>query len=260
MATPLDTAARFNRISGVYDETRQPLTTEALDKVAAVLLRDGVTRILEAGVGTGRIAVPLQERGLRIVGVDLASEMMAIARAKGIRDLVLADANHLPLREGQFDAALMAHVIHLLENPAETFAGLRRVATKEIVIFVRDRDGGPTSSEGRAGLRDAYRKAAADLGYQVPERPGGWWDGFRREKEFLASHPPTELVTIEDRQVVTTIRERLSFFEGHSFGFQAEIPEEAVRKIRDRVLEALDADKEMVIRRVEKMAIWRLSC
>ncbi|MGD0638281.1 MAG: methyltransferase domain-containing protein [Nitrososphaerales archaeon] len=259
MANPLDTAARFNRISGIYDETRQPLTPEALDKVSAVLLRAGVTRILEAGVGTGRIAVPLQQRGLQVVGVDLAREMMTIARSKGIRDLILADANHLPLREKQFDAALMAHVIHLLEDPAETFESLRRVAAKEIVIFVRERDGVPAADDGRTGFRDAFRRAASELGYQVPERPGRWWDGFRREKEFLASHPPTELVTVEDRQVVTTIRERLAFFEGRSFGYQAEIPEEAVRKIRDRVIETADADKEVVFRRVEKMAIWRLS-
>ena len=221
--------------------------------------RDGVTRILEAGVGTGRIAVPLQQRGLQIVGVDLAREMLTRARGKGVRDLILADANRLPLREREFDAALMAHVIHLLEDPAETFESLRRVATKEIVIFVRDRDGVPEADDGRAGFRDAFRKAAAELGYQVPERRGGWWDGFRKEKEFLASHPPTELVTVEDREVVTTIRERLSFFEGRSFGYQAEIPEEAVRKIRDRVLETVDADKEVLFRRVEKMAIWRLS-
>jgi SAM-dependent methyltransferase len=259
MTTPLETAARFNRISGFYDETRQPLTSEALDEVAAVLSRDGVQRILEAGVGTGRIALPLQQRGLQIVGVDLAREMMTKARGKGIRDLILADANRLPLKEKQFDAALMAHVIHLLDDPAETFESLRRVATKEIVIFVRDRDGASATDGGRARLRDTFRKAAAELGYQMPDRPGGWWNGFRKEKEFLASHPPTELVTVEDREVVTTIRERLSFFENRSFGYQAEIPEETLRRVRDRVLESVDADKEVRLQRVERMAIWRLA-
>src|SRR5208283_124082 len=97
------------------------------------------------------------------------------------------------------------------------------------------------------------------LDYQMPEQPGGWWDGFRREKEFLASHPPTELVTVEDRQVVTTIRERLSFFENRSFGYQTEIPEETLRRIRDRVLQTVDVDKEVRLQRVEKMAIWRLA-
>ena len=259
MATPLETAARFNRISGVYDETRQPMTSEALDKVADVLSSDGVERILEAGVGTGRIAVPLKQRGFQILGVDLAREMITRARAKGILELILADANRLPVRAGQFDAALMAHVIHLLQDPAETFESLRRVATKEIVIFVRDRDGAPGRDDMRTGLGNAFRRAAAELGYQIPERAGGWWDGFRKEKEFLALHPATELITVEDRQIVTTIRERLSFFESLSFGYQAEIPEEAVRKIRNRVLETADADKEVVFRRVEKMAIWRLS-
>lgn len=52
--------------------------------------------VIEIGVGTGRVAIPTAEAGVRIVGLDLAREMLAIceekARVAGARvDLVQAD-------------------------------------------------------------------------------------------------------------------------------------------------------------------------
>jgi SAM-dependent methyltransferase len=259
LSIPSDTAARFNQISEIYDETREPMGAEALDRAAAILSGDGVATILEAGVGTGRIAVPLQRRGFRLFGVDLARGMLSKARAKGVQDLVLADANHLPLRDGEFDAALMAHVIHLLENPGETFESLRRVATKEIVVFVRKRDRASAREDGRAAFRETFRKAATELGYEPADRPGGWWSGFAKESDFLASFPPDELVTIEDRTVVTTIGERISHFEKRGYIHPAGIPEDLFRKTMQRVAESVDVSKEFTYQRTEQMAIWRLS-
>jgi len=37
---------------------------------------------LELGIGTGRIAVPLAERGVRVSGIDLSEAMVARLRAK----------------------------------------------------------------------------------------------------------------------------------------------------------------------------------
>jgi SAM-dependent methyltransferase len=221
----------------------------------------GIRTILEAGIGTGRIALPLQQRNFQMFGVDLSRGMLTKARGKGIQSVVLADANHLPLRDKQFDAALMAHVIHLLENPAETFESLRRVATKEIVVLVRKRDGttGADTDEGRVPVRETFRRIAAEQGYRLPERPGGWGDGFfRKESEFLAAFPPSDLITVEDELIVTTIRERLSFFQRRAYGHPSEIPEEAFHRIMQAVMEAVDADREVRLQRVEQMAIWRM--
>ena len=49
-----------------------------------------------------------------------------------IHDVVLADANHLPLKDKQFDAALMVDMIHPLVDPSQTFESVRRIATKGI--------------------------------------------------------------------------------------------------------------------------------
>jgi len=46
MSEAVDAAGRFDRTAEVYDDTRQPLTEEALDKAALLLSRDGCRQIL----------------------------------------------------------------------------------------------------------------------------------------------------------------------------------------------------------------------
>lgn len=42
----------------------------------------GPRRVLDAGCGTGRVAIELARRGVEVVGVDLDAEMLALARGK----------------------------------------------------------------------------------------------------------------------------------------------------------------------------------
>jgi SAM-dependent methyltransferase len=204
--------------------------------------------------------MPLQQRNFEIVGVDLSGGMLAKARQKGIRSLVMGDANHLPFEDKTFDAAVLAHVLHLLEDPAETFGKLARVARNEIVAFVRKRDGASSlpADDERSVLRLTFRKVAEDMGYKFSSNHGEWRDRFRREIEFLSSFPPSELVTIQDVPVITTLGECLSFFEKRAYGYPAGIPDGVLHKVIERVKSSIDINKEVRYRRVELMAIWRL--
>src|SRR5215475_2281895 len=42
----------------------------------------GVSSVLDAGCGTGRVAIELAHRGIDVVGVDLDATMLAVARRK----------------------------------------------------------------------------------------------------------------------------------------------------------------------------------
>ena len=62
--------------------------------------------VVELGVGTGRIAVPIARRGLRVIGVDDSPEMLRVCRARarvnGVVDLVdlrLGDLRSPPVDE-----------------------------------------------------------------------------------------------------------------------------------------------------------------
>ena len=74
---------------------------EALDVAAGSL-------VLDAGCGPGRHAHALARRGVRVVGVDLASRFVALA-AGGAPEgagFVQGDVRRLPLRMGVFDAVV----------------------------------------------------------------------------------------------------------------------------------------------------------
>ena len=71
-------AARYDDGSGtgVFDPAVVRETVDVLAELAAG------APVLELGIGTGRIALPLSERGLRVHGIDLSPAMITRLRAK----------------------------------------------------------------------------------------------------------------------------------------------------------------------------------
>src|SRR3954454_24726312 len=72
-----------NRIAAVYDEWYGEagfLEKEASVELLAELAQGGP--VLELAIGTGRLALPLAERGLEVHGVDASEAMVAKLRAK----------------------------------------------------------------------------------------------------------------------------------------------------------------------------------
>ncbi len=76
-------------VAARYDEDGGMFAPEAVDPVVsflAGLAGDGAA--LEFGIGTGRIAVPLSHRGVRVHGIDLSPAMVARLRAKPGADAI----------------------------------------------------------------------------------------------------------------------------------------------------------------------------
>src|ERR1700738_572025 len=64
--------------------------------------------VLDAGCGTGRVAIELARRGIDVVGVDVDPSMLSTARARGPRvTWIEADVASLELRR-TFDVVVMA--------------------------------------------------------------------------------------------------------------------------------------------------------
>ncbi len=65
-------------------------------------------RVLDVGCGAGRHALYLQRRGLEVVGIDASPRIVELARARGVRDVRLADAcGRLPFPDGAFDTVIL---------------------------------------------------------------------------------------------------------------------------------------------------------
>jgi len=87
--------------------------------------------ILEVGVGTGR-NLTYHPSGARLIAVDLSPRMLrrAAARARGLGsdvDLLLADAQRLPFRDGAFDAGVATFVFCSVPEPVAGLQEMNRV-------------------------------------------------------------------------------------------------------------------------------------
>jgi SAM-dependent methyltransferase len=84
MASVHDDGYFDERVAASYDDDAadmyDPAVLEPAIDFLAGLAGDG--RALELGVGTGRIALPLAERGVEVHGIDLSQAMLAKLRAK----------------------------------------------------------------------------------------------------------------------------------------------------------------------------------
>jgi SAM-dependent methyltransferase len=72
------------RVAATYDDSSEGMFDPALVAVVADVLAGlaGGGRALELGIGTGRIALPLADRGVPVHGIDLSRAMVARLRAK----------------------------------------------------------------------------------------------------------------------------------------------------------------------------------
>ncbi len=95
----------------VYDDWYADVTDVTATVQRMLELAGDGGRVLELGIGTGRLAVPMANAGLRVVGVDASDAMLARLRARdgdGRVEAILGDMTDL-LPDGPFDAVLIAY-------------------------------------------------------------------------------------------------------------------------------------------------------
>lgn len=122
-------------------------------------------RVLEVGVGTGRIAWPVQAAGCRVVGFDISADMLARVWEKRpsatTLSLLQADMHTIPLADDAFDAALAVHVLHLAKDWQKVIREITRLLRPGGAFIQGDDWIDPQSVVGR--LRDELRSRAIAL-------------------------------------------------------------------------------------------------
>jgi len=146
---------------------RDPATRQAWRELLLAHLPPAPARVADLGCGTGTLSVLLAEEGYSVSGVDLSSEMVARAEAKGTgHDVTFAvgDAGDPDLPTGSFDVVLSRHVLWALPDPA---AGLARwvdlLAPGGRLVLVEGRwftGGGLAAADTEAMVRATGRGAA----------------------------------------------------------------------------------------------------
>lgn len=123
----------FDRAVEFYDQTRGfPAGIEA-EAARLFVAAGGLTphsHLLEVGVGTGRIALPLAPHVASITGLDLSLGMLlklAQKRTSESVSVVQGDATRLPFKDHSFDAVTAVHFFHLVPTWRDVLTELRRV-------------------------------------------------------------------------------------------------------------------------------------
>ena len=121
------------RVAERYDESSADMFDPAVVDPVVDFLADlaGSGAALELGIGTGRIALPLAQRGIRVHGIDLSEAMVAMLRAKpGVEDIEVTMGDFATTRvEGTFSVAyLVFNTIHNLTTQDEQVACFQNVA------------------------------------------------------------------------------------------------------------------------------------
>ena len=96
----MDGSVAFDRAAEYYDSTRG-LSDAGVVRQTELLAGElgGRGRVVEIGVGTGQVALPLHDAGIPVVGMDLSSPMLDEVAGEGGGPLAL------PARAGGRDAA-----------------------------------------------------------------------------------------------------------------------------------------------------------
>ena len=103
-----------DRIAEVYDDFYKAVDPAMIDTLENLA---GSGPVLELGIGTGRVALPLARRGVRVHGVDASEEMVRRLRDK-------PGGAEIPITMGDFADFHLAERFSLVYVPFNTLFGL----------------------------------------------------------------------------------------------------------------------------------------
>jgi SAM-dependent methyltransferase len=116
------------RVAGVYDDWYTEYDPHAVDALAEIA---GDGRVLELGIGTGRMALPLSAKGVEVHGIDAAESMISRLRSKpGGEKITIAPGNFAEVAvEGKFALVyIVFNTFFALSSQEEQVQCFRNVA------------------------------------------------------------------------------------------------------------------------------------
>ncbi len=263
----------FDRAVDYYDQTRgyaPGVEQQAIRAVADALNLASDDRVLEVGVGTGRVGLPLSRLGYRYHGVDLSLPMMLKLREKmqpgDQLPIVQGDATMLPYKNAAFKGVVVVHVFHLVSDVRMMAAEIKRVLPAGAPLVAI---GDSRSSNSQHDLLDELHDKMDDLltaaGYQKVEEasnsPRRNWPNVLSILQEM-SNQPVEDYTAFSWQQTRTLSQAYDWFTRRIWSGHWEIPDQffqpAIQKLGqwlhaeygDRLNEPVTDEREFKITKV----------
>jgi len=192
--------AAYRRWAGIYDAAFGMISARGRGRAVALVNSLPGSRVLEVGVGTG-LALPLYKAEKRITGIDLSTEMLAIARERvararlpNVEALLELDAEDTGFPEASYDIAVAMFVASVVPNPRKLLAEMRRVVRPGgHILFINHfaAQRGP-----RWWVERAMAPASHALGWHPDFFLNDLFSDTDRAAVRLASVPPCGLFTL----------------------------------------------------------------
>ncbi|GGY01517.1 SAM-dependent methyltransferase [Litchfieldella qijiaojingensis] len=121
----------YARLAQRYDIRWNTYIEASVREAQRCLELDNGDRVLDVGCGTGVLLASLAREmpGIRLAGIDLSNEMLAIARRRVGANVELAEASAeaLPFGDSEFDALVSTSVFHYIREPQRALGEMYRV-------------------------------------------------------------------------------------------------------------------------------------
>ncbi len=120
----------YDLVSTVYDKKESYLNSFEKGRLLPLLGNISGQHILDVGAGTGRVTLPLTQKGAIVTALDVSEGMLERLRIKAKRlpiTTVQGDAETLPFSDETFDMVVAAFLIVHLKDPRRFFDEAYRV-------------------------------------------------------------------------------------------------------------------------------------
>jgi SAM-dependent methyltransferase len=150
-------------------------------------------RVLDAGLGAGRVALELQRRGRSVVGIDISPGAVEVAGERGVRDVRLLAFEEVDDSIGQFDTIVMlGNSFGLFGSPSKARRLLRRLRPLADRIVAASIDPHATEDPAHLAYQERNRRRgrmAGQLRLRVRYRDliGPWFDYLFVSPDEMAS-------------------------------------------------------------------------
>jgi SAM-dependent methyltransferase len=180
--------AKIERDDGYVDEedlSKYFAEYEIFPNAEKKALKQAKGRVLDIGVGAGRVALYLQSLGHEVVGIDVSDAVLEVSELRGVRKLVRMSACDLQFPKNSFDTAIAFcnnfGLCGSMEGVQGMLERLHSIIRKDGILLASSVQ--PTRTRQKAHLR--YHKINLDRGRPPGQvtlrqlyggRKGEWWD------------------------------------------------------------------------------------
>jgi len=129
----------FDGVAGHYDQYMEDTEhAEAQREIAEFIARNSTGKVLDVASGTGIMLEPFEDG----VGIDISPSLTREAKRKDdSKDFIVADAHHLPFKDGTFEVAVSCLAFPWVDDFEVVMEEMCRVAER---VYIIEEEGTPS--------------------------------------------------------------------------------------------------------------------